>query len=397
MQLLVGTLYGDTAIDTAAPGSELLVDFYNFFLLLLFWWIFSFLIFFIIFCLLVDAACLLGLGPERFPTSVISLPDLCSLGGGRNDDILHEIERLSKDLFSQMESSSSEDLNKEGTDKNETASLLVDNNEHQTSVIQVLHRNSQRTVNQMETEPSLSLLATDKEPLGLLETDSEQPLNLLDCLSNRLQPQTPGAVDQTQPGVEENLLDKALVDKGFNGDEVQVVDKAGGVESERPKSLSSQILACDGISLPRRRLLLSLLTCSPCDTVCKGLQERTEHVSCSPPTCVFSTCGDVLPDWDQLMQHLTKMHRFNASSLARKAFRWMGRKSSSGRRGPSLLSCNICGEECSDPSALSRHMGNHGGKDRSTCEICSKEFRNKVIFGRKSNFANCGKKSFFLR
>ena len=26
LQLLVGSLYGDTAIDTAAPGSELLVD-----------------------------------------------------------------------------------------------------------------------------------------------------------------------------------------------------------------------------------------------------------------------------------------------------------------------------------------------------------------------------------
>ena len=25
---------------------------------------------------------ILGLGPERFPTSLISLPDLCSLGGG---------------------------------------------------------------------------------------------------------------------------------------------------------------------------------------------------------------------------------------------------------------------------------------------------------------------------
>ena len=142
--------------------------------------------------------------------------------------------------------------------------------------------------------------------------------------------------------------------------------------------MSSQILACDAISLPRRQLLLSLLTCNSCNVVCKGLQERMEHVSCSPLTCVFSTCADVLSDWDQLMQHLTKMHRFNASSLARKAFRWMGRKSTSGRRGPSLLSCNICGEECSDPSALSRHMGNHGGKDRSTCEICSKEFRNKV-------------------
>ena len=328
----MGTLYGDTAIDTAAPGSELLVD----------------------------AACLLGLGPERFPTSVISFPDLCSLGGSRNDDILHEIERLSKDLFSQMESSSNEEP-KDGPNKNEVASLLVNNNnEQQTSVIQVLNQNVQ-------------------EPLSLLETDSDEPLNLLDCLSNPLSQTT--AVDQTQPGVEVNLLDKAFLHKGFNNnDKVQdkVVEKAGRAESDRPKSLSSQILACDGISLPRRQLLLSLLTCSPCDIVCKGLQERAEHVSCSPLSCLFSTCGDVLPDWDQLMQHLTKMHRFNASSLARKAFRWMGRKSSSGRRGPSLLSCNICGEECSDPSALSRHMGNHGGKDRSTCEICSKEFRNKV-------------------
>ena len=117
-----------------------------------------------------------------------------------------------------------------------------------------------------------------------------------------------------------------------------------------------------------------------------------DHISCSPLTCIFSNCGDVSSDWDQLMQHLTKMHRFkargltmtkimtmqqrqwqrqwqcnkdnrkdndnvtktmtmtklhrfNASSLARKVSRWMGRKSTSGRRGPSLLSCNICGEE----------------------------------------------------
>merc|ERR1712072_1140089 len=95
-------------------------------------------------------ACLLGLGPERFPSSVISLPDLCSLGGTRNDDILHEIERLSKDLFSQMESSSNEDL-KGGPNKNEAASLLVNNNnEHQISVIQVLNQNER--VNQIETE-----------------------------------------------------------------------------------------------------------------------------------------------------------------------------------------------------------------------------------------------------
>ena len=42
---------------------------------------------------------------------------------------------------------------------------------------------------------------------------------------------------------------------------------------------------------------------------------------------------------------MTKLRRFNASSLARKVSRWMSRKSTSGRRGPSLLSCNICGEE----------------------------------------------------
>jgi len=363
LQLLVGTLYGDTAIDTAAPGSELLVD----------------------------AACLLGLGPERFPTSVISLPDLCSLGGSRNDDILHEIERLSKDLFSQMESNPNEVL-KEATNKNEVGGLLANNNDNQTSVIQALNQNEQAEQMETENEPTtndklLSLLSTNnKEPLNLLGSDSEEPLSLLDCLSSPL-PQTP--VDQPQPqGLEAEVQDK-------------IVDKAIRAESERPKSLSLQILACDAISMPRRQLLLSLLTCNSCNVVCKGLQERMEHVSCSPLTCVFSTCADVLSDWDQLMQHLTKMHRFNASSLARKAFRWMGRKSTSGRRGPSLLSCNICGEECSDPSALSRHMGNHGGKDRSSCEICSKEFRNKVSLrthmklvhklGRQYTCAYCGK------
>ena len=75
----------------------------------------------------------------------------------------------------------------------------------------------------------------------------------------------------------------------------------------------------------------------------------------------------------------------------------MGRKSTSGRRGPSLLSCNICGEECSDPSALSRHMGNHGGKDRSTCDICSKEFRNKVRIWRELQVWKLWKKCSFLK
>ena len=362
LQLLVGTLYGDTAIDIAAPGSELLVD----------------------------AACLLGLGPERFPTSVVSLPDLCSLGGTRNDDILHEIERLSKDLFSQMESNSNEAANKQ-----EEASLLVNNNDQQTNIQLMSQKNEE--AHRMETENAaatnnklLSLLSTNKESLNLIRTDSDEPLNILDCLSNPL----------SQPPVdlhvEANLLSKSFVDKESNHEvKDKIVDKARGVEPDKPKSLSSQILACDGISLPRRQLLLSLLTCSPCDIVCKGLQERMEHVSCSSLTCVFSSCGDVLPDWDQLMQHLTKMHRFNASSLARKAFRWMGRKSTSGRRGPSLLSCSICGEECSDPSALSRHMGNHGGKDRSTCEICNKEFRNKVSSSRCTmHMVEGGRQSF---
>ena len=36
-------------------------------------------------------------------------------------------------------------------------------------------------------------------------------------------------------------------------------------------------------------------------------------------------------------------------------------------------------------------MGNHGGKDKSTCDLCSKEFRNKVFFaspGRKQSTSN---------
>jgi len=231
----------------------------------------------------------------------------------------------------------------------------------------------------------ISLLETNKEPLSMFAAE-EDSLNLLDCLSNTA---------LAENSAEENIPAETFAQKDNSE------AKAKTVESDKSKSLSSQILSCDGISLPRRQLLLSLLTCKPCKVVCKGLQDRMDHISCSPLTCIFSTCEDVSSDWDQLMQHLTKMHRFNASSLARKVSRWMSRKSTSGRRGPSLLSCNICGEECSDPSALSRHMGNHGGKDKSTCDLCSKEFRNKVSLrthmklvhklGRQYTCAYCGK------
>jgi len=73
LELVISTLYGQTAIDTGAIGNELLTD----------------------------AAKLLGVTPDQFPTTTTSsiqsftdLPSLCS-----DPDILLELERLSKELF----------------------------------------------------------------------------------------------------------------------------------------------------------------------------------------------------------------------------------------------------------------------------------------------------------
>ena len=157
-----------------------------------------------------------------------------------------------KDLyFSQMETNDSESL-KEGTSNNETVNLLGDNNMLDARVQVFNSKELEQNENHHEATNNnlISLLETNKEPLSMFET--EDSLNFLDCLSNTA---------LAENSVEENIPAETFAQKDNSE------AKAKTIESDKSKSLSSQILSCDGISLPRRQLLLGLLTCKPCKVV----------------------------------------------------------------------------------------------------------------------------------
>ena len=156
-----------------------------------------------------------------------------------------------KDLyFSQMETNDSESL-KERTNNDETVNLLGNNNMLDARVHVFNSKELEQNGNHHEATSNklISLLETNKEPLSMFET--EDSLNLLDCLSNT--------------ALAENSIEENIPDETFAQDNSEAKTKT--IESDNSKSLSSQILSCDGISLPRRQLLLSLLTCKPCKVV----------------------------------------------------------------------------------------------------------------------------------
>ena len=150
-----------------------------------------------------------------------------------------------------METNDSESL-KEGTNNEETVNLLGNNNMLDARVQVFNSKELEQNENHHEAANNklISLLETNKEPLSMFET--EDSLNLLDCLSNTA---------LAENSAEENIPDETFAQKDNSE------AKAKTVECDKSKSLSSQILSCDGISLPRRQLLLSLLTCKPCKVV----------------------------------------------------------------------------------------------------------------------------------
>ena len=163
-----------------------------------------------------------------------------------------------KDLyFSQMETNDSESP-KEGTNSNneETVNLLTDNMlDARVQVFNSKELEQNENHHEAANNKLISLLETNKEPLSMFAAE-EDSLNLLDCLSNTA---------LAENSAEENIPAETFAQKDNSE------AKAKTVESDKSKSLSSQILSCDGISLPRRQLLLSLLTCKPCKVVCKDI------------------------------------------------------------------------------------------------------------------------------
>ena len=161
-----------------------------------------------------------------------------------------------KDLyFSQMETNDSESL-KEGTNNEEKVNLLTDNMlDARVQVFNSKELEQNENHHEATNNKLISLLETNKEPLSMFAAE-EDSLNLLDCLSNTA---------LAENSAEENIPAETFAQKDNSE------AKASTVESDKSKSLSSQILSCDGISLPRRQLLLSLLTCKPCKVACKDI------------------------------------------------------------------------------------------------------------------------------
>ena len=153
-----------------------------------------------------------------------------------------------------METNDSESP-KEGTNNEETVNLLTDNMlDARVQIFNSKELEQNENHHEATNNKLISLLETNKEPLSMFET--EDSLNLLDCLSNTA---------LAENSVEENIPAETFAQKDNSEAEAKTI------ESDKSKSLSSQILSCDGISLPRRQLLLSLLTCKPCKVVCKDI------------------------------------------------------------------------------------------------------------------------------
>ena len=150
-----------------------------------------------------------------------------------------------------METNDSESL-KERTNNDGTVNLLSNNNmlDARVQVFNSKELEQNENHNEAANNKLISLLETNKEPLSMFET--EDSLNLHDCLPNTA---------LAENSVEENIPDETFAQKDNSEAEAKTI------ESDKSKSLSSQILSCDGISLPRRQLLLSLLTCKPCKVV----------------------------------------------------------------------------------------------------------------------------------
>ena len=152
-----------------------------------------------------------------------------------------------------METNDSESP-KEGTNNEETVNLLTDNMlDARVQIFNSKELEQNENHHEATNNKLISLLETNKEPLSMFET--EDSLNLLDCLSNT--------------ALAENSVEENIPAETFAQDNSEAKTKT--IESDKSKSLSSQILSCDGISLPRRQLLLSLLTCKPCKVVCKDI------------------------------------------------------------------------------------------------------------------------------
>jgi hypothetical protein len=175
-----------------------------------------------------------------------------------------------------------------------------------------------------------------------------------------------------------------------NNDTIDILDcladpldeeEAGSPPGEDAASVSARalILGCSDLPAPRRQLLLALLSCR-CGAVCGGLEERAAHAGCSPAglACPAPRCGALLPGLEPLQQHLTRTHRVSAASLVRKAF---PDRRDGAAHTPLDLEQDLeqAKEQVQEQHPGSpKEAGSGGARGRAQCDLCGKEFRNKV-------------------
>jgi len=345
IKLLVKMAYGSFALDSWALGNELIVE----------------------------AAEMLGLVPQKFAhlnvgnfANILNISDLTS--SFYDKEIVKEVEQISSDIFKE-----------------------INFNE--------------------EIPMDIVELFDDK----IKEEENKTPTLATQTVIRKT------VIQQAPPMVMQQEKVEQAVDNKEN--------LGGPYDLKRKISLENEkrILSCEQISIPRRKLLVSLLRCTRCNTVFQNGREKEDHVQCQGEilhfSCIFR-CKKVFTSFSQLSQHASQEHRFNINNMLKKVRGDPAKRTDTIRcrichdshasatalqnhfklkHGDELpYICDICGHKTHEEIRFKRHMDCHmPERPKEYCNICYKEFRNKVSLrthrnmvhklGRKYTCAFCGK------
>lgn len=337
IKLLVKMVYGSFALDSWALGNELIVE----------------------------AAEILGLVPQKFAhLNVMTISELTA--NFSDKEIIQEVEKISNDIF--------EDIN-------------------------------------FNEEIPMDIIEFFDDSITDDDTKSDVP-----------EPIVRKSVIQAT-----SFLKQTKVQHNFNNNENQ----GSGPKGKQLKYSSEneeKIMLCEDISAPRRRLLLSLLTCPRCQQVFQTAEDTEHHTPCQGEAplmfcCIFK-CTKLFGSFTLLCQHVCQEHRFNVKNMVKKLTQQPAKKTETIQCRICQVSlvtalalqdhfkaehetelpyiCEVCGHKTHEEVRLKRHMVCHmQGRPKEYCNICFKEFRNKVSLrthrnmvhklGRKYTCAFCGK------
>jgi len=194
----------------------------------------------------------------------------------------------------------------------------------------------------------------------------------------------------------------------------RMVDKSGeskngelkpGSPSNKPSENEREILNYSEITEQKRDFLLALLKCEECGEVCLTLDQRAAHArdthGNNSKFCCNFHCMKTFESLSKLSDHFRVDHKFNASKILKKinSIPHKPAESTSCRicgqiftSGSAMLNhfktehptqqpfmCMTCGHTTGEEVRLRRHLACHRAeRPREYCDICYKEFRNKV-------------------